>query len=66
MIIMEEITNFISSVGFPIGAYLLMFFYMKEQTKAHLEEVNELKSVINENTVMVNRLSQLIEDSMKD
>lgn len=45
---MDEIVNIIQSVGFPIAAFLLMFWQnctiVKENTKAIRELVSYLKS----------------------
>ena len=61
---MEEVTTVISTVGFPIAMCILLFWYMKEQMKTHKEETDQLKTVINENNVILAGLKQLIEDKL--
>ena len=45
-VIMDNIVNVISSVGFPIAMALLLFWYMTKQNEAHKEETNGLKDAI--------------------
>lgn len=47
---MTELTQIISTVGFPIAAYVAMFWYMIKQTEAHKEEMDSVKEAINANT----------------
>lgn len=63
---MEEIAQIVSTIGFPSAFCLLLFLYMKEQMKMHKEETDGLKNVINENTVLLASLKQLIEDRLND
>lgn len=60
----NEILTAITTVGFPIVFCLLMFWYLREETQNHKEEVNELKSVIAENNSILASLKQLIEDRL--
>lgn len=62
--IMEEVTTVISTVGFPIAMCILLFWYMQQQMKTHKEETDQLKTVINENNVILAGLKQLIEDKL--
>lgn len=61
---MEELTTVISTVGFPIAMCILLFWYMQQQMKTHKEETDQLKTVINENNVILAGLKQLIEDKL--
>lgn len=61
---MEEWTTVISTVGFPIAMCILLFWYMQQQMKTHKEETDQLKSVINDNNVILAGLKQLIEDKL--
>jgi len=61
---MEEVTTVISTVGFPIAMCILLFWYMQQQMKTHKEETDQLKTVINENNVILAGLKQLIEDKL--
>lgn len=60
----DAIMTAIGSVGFPIVFCILLFAYVREQTKTHKEEVDELKNVIAENNNILAALKQLIEDKL--
>ena len=53
---MENITQIISSVGFPIAMCLLLFWYMKIQLESHKEETNSLKDAINKLEIAITTL----------
>ena len=61
---MTEILTAISTVGFPIVFCILLFWYLREETTNHKDEVAELKSVISENNTILASLKQLIEDKL--
>lgn len=46
----------ISTIGFPILAYLLMFKQVAALQKSHEEEVGKLTESLNNNTVAINNL----------
>lgn len=60
----NEIQTAITTVGFPIVFCLLLFWYLREETKNHKDEVSELKAVISENNSILASLKQLIEDKL--
>ena len=51
---METIVTMISQVGFPIGAFIMLFFFMKN-------ELSEMKKTIDQNTLTVSALLTYIE-----
>jgi len=60
---MEVIITAISTVGFPIVCCLVLFKTMNDNSKAHKEEtaqlsatIDSLKTIINDNTVMLARV----------
>lgn len=59
-----DILSAISTVGFPIVFCILLFWYLREETKSHKEEVLDLKNVIAENNTILASLKQLIEDKL--
>ena len=61
---MTDILTAISTVGFPIVFCILLFWYLREETKNHKEEMLELKTVISENNTILASLKQLIEDKL--
>lgn len=60
----NDILTAITTVGFPIVFCLLLFWYLREETKNHKDEVSELKAVISENNTILASLKQLIEDKL--
>ena len=60
-----EILSAIGTVGFPVVFCIILFSYVKEQTKTHKEEVTELRNVIAENNQILASLKQLIEDKLQ-
>lgn len=59
-----DILSAISTVGFPIVFCILLFWYLREETKNHKEEVLDMKNVIAENNAILASLKQLIEDKL--
>ena len=57
----EVVTTFITSVGFPIAMCLLLFWYVKEQNATHKEEVDKLRSAIDNNTLILQRLTTILD-----
>lgn len=54
-------TQLISSVGFPICVCLLCFWYIKEQQEKHKEEIDKLADAVNNNTLVIQRVIDLLE-----
>ena len=52
----SAITQIVSSVGFPIGACLICFWYVNKLTETHKEEVNKLTDALNNNTLVMQKL----------
>lgn len=57
-----EVTQIISNVGFPIGMCLLVFYYMAKQDTKHTEEMEHLRSTLEENTRVLSELTTLIKN----
>ncbi len=57
----QEITQAISTVGFPIVACGAMFWKVNDQDKKHSEEMDSLRETIDNNTKAVNALTATIE-----
>lgn len=51
----------ISTVGFPICCTVALFYYMEKERESHREEVNDLKEVINGNSVILAQIKTLLE-----
>ena len=58
---MEDITQLISSVGFPIAMSLLLFWYLQQESKSHKEETQSLKDAINELKLAITSLITKLE-----
>lgn len=57
----EVVTTFITSVGFPIAMCILLFMYVKEQNKSHQEEMNKMSEAVNNNTIILQKLCDLLD-----
>lgn len=53
---MKEISDFISSVGFPIVVCLLMIYQQEKMSGSYIDIVNSLKELIADNTKSINLL----------
>lgn len=56
MSVMKEISDFISSVGFPIVISLLMIYQQEKMSESYVDIVNSLKELISDNTKSINLL----------
>ena len=66
---MKDISDFISSVGFPIVVCLLMIYQQQKMSDSYIEIVESLKELINDNTkaisLLINRTKEN-DNSVKD
>lgn len=62
--LIELLVETFPSTGFPIIASGALFWYMIDQRKMHKAEMDELRKVIEENTVVLASLRQVIEDKV--
>lgn len=53
----DQISLFISDIGFPIFTCLLLLYFMRETLKEQSALLSELKSSIENNTTAINRLT---------
>lgn len=56
----NTVSTLISSVGFPIAACCVMFWYMNKERESHKEEINNLTTVLNANTLALTELKDAI------
>lgn len=72
-VVMNEIISLVSSVGFPIVACIYISFYVKTQTqnyredikelqKDHREEISQLSSVLENNTLAIQKLCDKLDN----
>lgn len=55
-----EITNMISTVGFPIVMCIILFKYMEKNDDKREQEAKEMREAINNNTNVMNSLLENI------
>lgn len=60
----SELVSFVDSIGFPIVVCLIMFKYMSDQTASHKEEMKNFSEAINNNTNVMQRLLDKLEDKV--
>lgn len=53
---MKELSDFISSVGFPIVVCLLMIYQQQKMSDSYITIVNSLKELVSDNTKAINIL----------
>lgn len=51
---MKEISDFISSVGFPVVVCLLMIYQQEKLSQSYIDIVENLKELISDNTKSIN------------
>lgn len=60
---MDSILTIISTLGFPIVAYLLMFWKMNKQDDDHKEEMKSMTAALENNTVALTKLIEKLDDN---
>lgn len=63
---MDELLQAISMVGFPIVAYGAMFWYIVKLNDNHKEEIDLMREALNQNTLALVELKDLIEKGAKE
>lgn len=58
---MDAVVQIINTVGFPIACVVGMAWYIREQQKTHKEEVKELASAVSNNTLVLQKLVDLLD-----
>ena len=53
---MNEIINYVSSVGFPIVMCIYMITTIKDMQTLHKSEIDELRKTIENNTLAINEM----------
>ena len=56
----NAIGNLIATLGFPVVAAAALFWFMNKQQEQHKEETDALRKSIEENTVVLAELKELI------
>lgn len=58
----SSIIQLINGVGFPIACCVALFYQNTKQSESHKTEMNELKTVIENNTLILRELTTKIDD----
>ena len=58
----QAFSQLISSVGFPIVACMIMWKSLQDSMAAHKEEMDGLKESLNQNTLVLSELKQMLKD----
>lgn len=58
----NSVTQFISTLGFPIAVCLICFWYINKREEQHKDEVTELAKAINNNTLVMQKLVDKLGD----
>lgn len=53
---MKEVSDFISSVGFPVVVCLMMLYQQEKISDSYIEIVESLKELVSDNTKSINLL----------
>ena len=61
----QTVITAISTVGFPIVMCGALFWKMDKQDKEHKEEMNKSTEAINNNTVVLQKLMQMLSDKIE-
>ena len=61
----QMVITAISTVGFPIVMCGALFWKMDKQEKEHKEEMNKSTEAINNNTVVLQKLMQMLSDKIE-
>lgn len=56
----QDITNTIQTVGFPIVMVLLMGWYLNKKDQHHHEEIDSLRKALEANTSILTKLETLM------
>ena len=62
---LQMVITAISTVGFPIVMCGALFWKMDKQDKEHKEEMNKSTEAINNNTVVLQKLMQMLSDKIE-
>lgn len=57
----QVVLQAITTVGFPIAMCLLLFWYIREQSDRHKEEIGKLSEAVNNNTLIIQRLTDILD-----
>ena len=59
------VTQFVSTLWFPIAVCLICFWYINKREEQHKDEVTELSKAINNNTLVMQKLVDKLDKDEK-
>lgn len=59
---MQNVATLIGSLGFPIVACIMLFWYIIKRDDIHKEEINKLSEAVNNNTLVMQKLLDRLEE----
>lgn len=59
---MNDMISLISNVGFPIAAAVAMGWYVTKKDKEHKSEIDRLSNVVENNTLILNKIYEHISE----
>lgn len=62
----SDVINAISTVGFPIVMCLLLLYVLYKQNEEHKEEMNKMNESLANNTLAIQRLTDILEGREKN
>lgn len=62
----SDVLNAISTVGFPIVMCLLLLYVLYKQNEEHKEEMNKMNESLANNTLAIQRLTDILEGREKN
>lgn len=60
------VTTLIGSLGFPIAACCVLFWYLNKERETHAEEMKVLTEALNSNTKIITEMKVLIETIQRE
>ena len=61
MELVNAFSTIVSNVGVPVACLAVTFYLWYTETRSHKEEITKLTEVLNNNTVAIQKLSDMLE-----
>lgn len=61
----NTLTQVVGSLGFPIAACCILFYYLNEERKSHKEEMASVTKSLNDNTQIMIQLKEMIQTILR-
>lgn len=58
--LVKEVTQVISTVGFPIAICLILLWFIKDILEKHKDETNKFTESLNNNTLVLQRVCDML------